>query len=221
MHTIRTPRVYRYMEKQYVDDFFNIGRIRLSSFASFSKHKDEQRFDDEEGTALCVHRTSENGGQTLTFRFYFDNGAYVLCGSAMPSNPLMHDFGSDSAIIIRDVGGFVKAVANAVSGCSRSVHGPCSYQRTRAIERDLGWLDIAESTTFDPKEMNAAAIENAVSELVTDDVLFLKPASYSHQVEYRLIWIAEQPDDHIEVVVPDAIQFCERWEEHGEWIAVK
>lgn len=221
MKTIRIPRVYRYLDKKYVRDFFEDGSLRLSSFASFAKYADEQRLDPEEGKAALFHRTAENGGQTLYVKFEFDDGAYVLCGSSLPSLQLMKDFKTDSAIIIRDAEGFAQAVAKVVPNCTGYVHGVCSYQALRAIERDLGWIDIADKSTNDPAEMNEGGIRAALSQLVTDDILFLKHASFSHQVEYRFLWFAEQLKDHLEIQVPDAAQFCERWEDQGQWIAVK
>jgi len=62
---IRRPYVFRYLEKQFVDAFFESGSLRLSSFAKFSRHKDEQRFDPDEGYGMVFHRNHEGTGQTL------------------------------------------------------------------------------------------------------------------------------------------------------------
>lgn len=220
MHTAQYPRVYRYMEKQYVDEFFENGRLRLSSFQQFATHKDDQRFDENEGQVSLFHRTSKNGGQTLYIRMEFDDNAYVLCGSSIPSVPLMRKFQADSAIIIRDVPGFICAIAAQIPSVIRTVHGVCCYQSTRAIERDLGWIDIADGQTNDPRHMKQKGIQTALSQLVTDDVLFLKNWRYAKQAEYRLLWIVQRPEPFLYVHVPDAIQYCERWENHG-WVAVK
>jgi hypothetical protein len=219
MHTARYPRVYRYLEKQYVDEFFDNGRLRLSSFQRFASHKDDLRFDENEGQVSLFHRTSENGGQTLYVSMGFDNNAYVLCGSTIPSVPLMKKFQTDSAIIIRDVPGFIRAVAAKIPGVIRTVHGVCSYQSTRAIERDLGWIDLADGPTDDPTNVSQIELQEALCQLVTDDVLFLKNWRFAKQVEYRLLWVVPQPESFLDVHVPDAIQFCERWENHG-WVAV-
>lgn len=207
------------MEKRYVDDFFDEGRLRLSSFANFAKHSDEQRLDTEEGTLWLFHRTYENGGQTLAVNIEFDDNAYVLCGSTIPSTPLMRKFGVDSAIIIRDVPEFVKAISTKIPGVIRTVHGVCSYQANRAIEYDLRWIDLADNSTSDPSQIKKDGLRKALDGLITDDVLFIKHFKYAKQVEYRMMWLVSDPEKCIDIHVPEAVQFCERWEDQGEWIA--
>lgn len=203
-----------------MDDFFEHGRLRLSSFAKFLQHEDEQRNDSKEGHALLIHRTAEGGGQTLAVRIEPNHNAYVLCGSSVPSHSLKEAFGADSAIIIRDVVGFVEAVAEAIPGFVRSIHGICSYQSTRIILRDLGWNDIADAETSDPEKMNQAGLDVALGELLTADVNFLKGAEFAHQVEYRMLWAVEKTNEHIDIEAPNAIRFCESWDDQAELVAV-
>jgi hypothetical protein len=47
--SIVRPRLYRHMDDKYVESFFRDGSLRLSSFASFAKHPDEQLRDKAEG----------------------------------------------------------------------------------------------------------------------------------------------------------------------------
>ncbi len=47
--TVVTPEPYRCLEKQWVEAFFADGTLRLSSFARFAEHEDEQRRDENEG----------------------------------------------------------------------------------------------------------------------------------------------------------------------------
>ena len=61
----RSPRVYRFLEKQYVEAFFRTGALRLSSFARFSKHTDEQRLDGNEGTVSIVYSPPGGSGKTV------------------------------------------------------------------------------------------------------------------------------------------------------------
>ena len=46
---IKLPTVVRYLEKEYVDEFFNTGTPMLASVKKFHQHTDEQRGDTEEG----------------------------------------------------------------------------------------------------------------------------------------------------------------------------
>jgi hypothetical protein len=49
---IRTPPLTRYLEAVFADEFFNAGKLRISSFSAFRRHPDEQRGDPSEGTAI-------------------------------------------------------------------------------------------------------------------------------------------------------------------------
>lgn len=46
---IRTPAVVRYLEAQYVDEFFTDVKLRLTSFATFRTYEDEQAGEPHEG----------------------------------------------------------------------------------------------------------------------------------------------------------------------------
>lgn len=122
----RQPRVYRFIDKKYADEFFNSGTLRLSSFRQFSQHTDEQRLDGSEGEGMVLHRTSENGGQTFFARLKATHNAYVLCGSLTPSLALMDAFESDSGITITDPPNFAKAIATKIPNFKSGIDGPCS-----------------------------------------------------------------------------------------------
>ena len=51
--TMFTPTVFRLMEREYVERFFETGELMLSSFLRFSQHKDEER-NDKEGEHIIV-----------------------------------------------------------------------------------------------------------------------------------------------------------------------
>ena len=213
----RSPRVYRYLEKEHVDDFFASGRLMLSSFARFATHADEQRLDLKEGKTFLVHRTENNGGQTLVVEMDFGHDAYVLCGSLLPSINLMSRFNTNSGIIIKDVAGFANSVAKALQGFRLGFDGPCSYQNRRIIEQDLGWLDLGPTEeTDDISKFNNEVLNQTLSNLVCPDVYFLKHHSYVSQAEWRLVWLVNHDvERNILIEVPDARQFCERWDDQG------
>lgn len=218
---VRRPRVYRYLESAYVDEFFSSGRLMLSSFSRFAEHVDEQRLDSKEGKTYLVHRTNDNGGQTLLVEMDFGHDAYVLCGSLLPSLDLMHAFGANSAIVIIDPAGFAAAVAKALNGFRLGVDGPCSYQLRRIIEHDFGWLDFGLSEeTEDISKFNVDVLEKTISSMATEHVYFLKDASYVSQAEWRFVWLVDHvADKNIVIDVPDARKFCVRWESQGDVVA--
>ena len=52
--SIVRPRLYRHLDAKYVESFFNDGSLRLSSFARFAQHPDEQLRDTNEGTGMRI-----------------------------------------------------------------------------------------------------------------------------------------------------------------------
>jgi len=49
---MRTRAVFRYLESQFVDEFFAAGKLRLTSFAAFLAYEDEQAGDPHEGEPI-------------------------------------------------------------------------------------------------------------------------------------------------------------------------
>ena len=217
----RHPRVYRYMERKYVDDYFVSGKLMLSSFERFSKHADEQRLDSSEGKTYLIHRTAQNGGQTLLVEADFGRDAYVLCGSLLPSLELMSAFGADSGIVIKNPMAFAYSISKCLRGFTRGYDGPCSYQLRRIIEHDFGWLELGPSDgTEDISRFDQVVLKEALDRLVSPDVYFLKNSSYVSQAEWRFLWVVDHViTGNIVLDVPDSRQFCERWESQGDVVA--
>jgi len=212
--TVRTPWVYRYLPQQYVDRFFDTGELRLSSFAAFQKHQDEERKDGCEGYNLLIHRTEEKGGQTVVIRMDVGHDAYVLCGSGLASRDLMAKFGCDAGIVIRDTTAFANTVATHIPGFIAGLEGACSYSKMKILMKDLGHLP------YQPPDMppNSAAQlsqeigQKIAQQIATEDVYFTKEQKYADQLEYRFIWRSAQPiSDFVTLFVPDARQFCSRF----------
>lgn len=193
----------------------------LSSFERFAKHTDEQRLDYKEGKTYLIHRTEENGGQTLLVEADFGHDAYVLSGSTLPSIDLMKVFGADSGIVIKDPIGFARSVGNALLGYRHGYDGPCSYQLRRIIEHDFGWLDLGPTEeTGDLSKFNHQALKATLDRLVSPDVYFLKNSIYVAQAEWRFVWIVDHAvKENIVVEVPQSRQFCVPWELQGDVIA--
>lgn len=218
---IRTPRVYRYLPRQFVEAFFAAGALRVSSFRQFSEHSDEQRLDSKEGKVFLVHRTAANGGQTVVMEVDYGHDAYVLSGSMTPSKQLLADFKCDSAIVISDTTSFAREIAKQIPDFKAGLEGPCSYQYRRIIEKDLGWLDFGtQEETSDLSKMDAEVVTRMYSELNTADAYFLKREVHRHQGEYRFIWLTYGPvKPVIDIVVPDARRYCVPWEGQGDVLA--
>ena len=212
---IRRPYVFRYMPKEYVDAFFSGGTLRLSSFSAFSKHKDEQRLDKNEGNGILVNIDDEGTGQTVFAVMRQGHDAYVLCGSTIYSNDLAEAFCTDSGFRINDPTAFGCTIAQAIPGFRAGLEGACIYLDKRTVNRKAGKLDL-ESMKIHPdkSDLDMEKMFNAIFGMTGDDLFFLKNLQYQHQAEYRLLWsVARDVADLIEVKCPDAVQFCTRFED--------
>jgi hypothetical protein len=151
----------------------------------------------------------------------YGHDAYVLCGSMSPSNELLSVFGADSAIVICDTTAFAREISKNIPGFRAGLEGPCSYQYRRIIEKDLGWLDFGTAAdTQDISKMNPESVRRVYDALNTGDAYFLKREKHRHQVEYRFIWLTALPiKDELDIVVPDARQYCVPWEGQGQVLA--
>lgn len=212
---IRRPYLYRYLERPYVDAFFETGALRLSSFEQFSKHSDEQRLDGSEGRGIVSNITADSGGQTIMAAIGQGHTAYVLSTSNIFSAGISNDFKTDSGFRINDVLGFANAVSRHVPGFKAGMEGACHYLPKRMLERDMGHIDIdAMRVSSDSKEIDMGKMMQTVFGLAGDDMFFLKHIRYASQNEYRLLWnTSNDVDGYIDIVCPEARQFCTRFEE--------
>jgi len=207
---ICTPDLFRFMNRQYVESFFADGSLRLSSFASFHAHSDEQRLDQNEGRTFFVHRTQQNGGQTITAWATQGLDAYVLCASMRCEEALMRSFGCDSYLRITNSTSFGMAVARNIPGLVAAFEGPCLYQNNKIIERDLGYVDVSQIAKAGAPE---AEIRKRFADMILPKMkhypLFLKDMSFAHQAEYRFVWLVNsEPAKYLDIKVPEAVPFC-------------
>lgn len=206
---ICTPTLFRFMEREFVDAFFEDGSLRISSFEQFKKHEDEQRLDGNEGQTMFVHRTDQGGGQTVSGWAQHGMNAYVLSTTMMMTPALMDAFQADSYLRIMNSTGFGMAVARKLPGVRAAYEGPCIYQDKKIIERDLGYLNLNRFKV--DGQLSQPAITEFLLSKMRHFPLFLKDKLYAHQVEYRFIWVVdEREDDYIDIKVPDAIKNCLR-----------
>jgi hypothetical protein len=98
---IRRPYVYRYLQKQFADEFFATGQLRISSFSQFSKHTDEARFDGQEGHGMVIHN-SVSANRSVGGYVTYGQDSYILCGSTLPSLDIASDFSTNSGFRVND-----------------------------------------------------------------------------------------------------------------------
>jgi hypothetical protein len=207
--TIKTPTVFRYMDQKYIDDFFETGNLRLSTFKTFAEHEDAQRKDTREGINMIMESSDE-----LSFGAYSMSGSksLILCTSALGNKDLMNNFETNGYFKINDTTQFGIAIANQIAGFSGGLEGFCDYKDRRLIERKVDNLnldDLKEKKGEEALSMNKML--SKTSDIGGPNVFFVKLNEYSHQVEYRFIWnLMHDLEEALYVKCPGAIQFCEK-----------
>ena len=212
---IRRPYLYRYLEKRFVDAFFETGKLRISSFSSFSEHSDEQRLDTSEGKGIVSHTNSEGEGQTIIAAIGQGHNAYVLCASTFYGSNLADAFNTDSGFRIDDIFGFANAISRHVPGFNIGLEGPCLYLEQRVLERDMGRIDLEEMRISpDSNNLDMGKMMGSMFSIAGDDMFFLEHSKYAHQSEYRLLWhTPKEVQSSLDVECPEAAKFCTRFEE--------
>lgn len=131
-----TPQPCRYLERRYVEDFFRDGSLRLSSFAQFTQHDDEQRRDETEGITSYAERSNEGELEGVYARVQMGINAYVLCTSSYYSESLARLFDRDSRFRINSTTDFAAVVSRHVPGFAKGSEGLCVYEENPGISRD-------------------------------------------------------------------------------------
>jgi hypothetical protein len=144
---VKTPTVYRYLEQEYIDKFFEEGIIQLSSFAQFAEHEDEARNDSDEGVNIM---TVEGDDRCIISVGAAGMDAYVFCGSTIASESLMKEFGVDGYFKINDTRSFAKEIAKSleksddIKRVKKGVEGFCEYTDGNRIRKEAE-IEIPES----------------------------------------------------------------------------
>lgn len=113
------PSPYRYMDKEYVEMFFETGVLRISSFRRFQNYPDEIRGDASEGGGI-YETFSKEGLQHITMTNTGSN-RYLLCSSFIHSKTIMKEFNVNSCIKIKDPINFSNAMMNSVIGSTEAL----------------------------------------------------------------------------------------------------
>lgn len=191
-------KLYRYLDKKYVDAFFDDGSLRLSCFSAFWRHNDAERCDRQEGNVISVYLTQENGGQTILAKGVYGQNAYVLCTSIVCDEDLMKVFGCNSYMTINNPEQFASVIKESIPSCYESFGASCIYQEQRIIQKDIGYIRVEDNEL---REYLTAQLDRKA--------FFIKSKSYSHQNEFRFIWSTKESiSNYIEIKVPEARKFC-------------
>lgn len=124
--SVRLPTVTRFLDERYVEEFFSLGRLRLSTFSAFRNHKDEERCDPNEGRINAEINTPNANHHVLAI-----NGqeAYILCVGLVENPSMEASFSTQFGIRILNPLAFVDAVSGRIPGFVGGYQGNCIYRR--------------------------------------------------------------------------------------------
>lgn len=199
---LRMPQLVRYVGKQlYVDEFFETGRLRLSSFQAFRglAGEDEERGDWAEGRF-------EGRVANMAIAAMHGETAYVLCTCAVENPTMDANFDTGAGFRIVQALEFAQMVSRKVPGFLGGVQGLCAYRDGKFDQGDEPPLP------FDPgRPQESMEANEKVAGAKMLEAMFIKDLRFSHQVEYRFIWRSSEPqEESLTIECSDARQFCRR-----------
>jgi hypothetical protein len=189
------------------------GSLRLSSFAEFAKHPDEQLRDTGEGIG------SRFGlGSDATISVFGGRGmdCYVLCATMHNTEDVRRQFGtSDARIAIDDISKFANAVSFKIPFFAGGFEGPVIYQDETTIIKNIGAMKPEELfdryRNPDGKTISMDMIKDLAQMTGGIEEYFVKHRKHAQECEYRLLWATGgKVESFIDIKVPEAIQFSRR-----------
>jgi hypothetical protein len=172
-HRMKTPEkgvsTFRWLPKMYCDEFFETGRLRLSTIQGFGN--DAAR-DQMEGLFVEHIRFSDYE------RFQvigLGDDVLALCTTHLPNNK--HP-GNDACFLINDPTAFHDLITRRLAihfPVIRSEHGKVSYKHSRVIS--------GKSKLKAPQHISSSSID--IAPLAK---YFVKPKEFEPEQEYRFCW---------------------------------
>jgi hypothetical protein len=204
------PRVFRYLEQVFIDEFFESGRVRLKSFSKFGEHTDELRRDPNEGLATFQAEGQQTEGQPPGFvqgSYGVGLRSYVMSTSLVEEEPSLSEL-YDGCFRIDNTFRFAAAVATALPHFRGGLEGPCIYTDERFFTPPPGGFSLQELEGLTEEEMKVKSRE-IMRRFASGVAFFLKLREHARQAEYRLIWHSNSDvEDYIDIECPEAREFC-------------
>ena len=125
-----TPVVYRFIDEQYVNDFWKKGILKLTTFSKCKELEDKNRKDDKEGQSELY---GYDGSYTLQIGYGVGCNAIMLCTSLCSYYKNSDNKVYKKYIEIFDVNGLLFAIAEQLMEKGYSINeilfGPCFYRK--------------------------------------------------------------------------------------------
>ena len=221
------PRVIRFMDEQYIDQFLDNGTLMLSTYGRCHRLDDSTRKDTKDGCHDIVGEAKS--GLKVSCGMGVGSANLMLCATLNQSNVVLDPNTGKSdiftcALQINKPAEFAAAIGNTLnqhlrSGLQGVAIGPCFYSDgplTGTIpESEKHKFSIDGNTSCEDIFQMIGELSNITA---GTSIFFHKRLSKSFEQEYRFVWITGQnklfvdgqEKDHVIMQFPDAIQFCEK-----------
>ena len=205
------PHLYRFLEKQYVDEFFETGKLKLTTFSDCAKHENKNKNDSEEGVATIT--TILGNGKRIEAKIGIGENAYMLCTTMQYNENLYKSLEYDACFSITDPMAFSNIIINKLQNVVSFVFGPCMYLSERELDNSRHvTIQDYEKIGFENNnnELDFQQMINFSTKGIEKDMMFLKKRDkYSNQNEYRLIWTLNSESSIKDgfIYIPEARQF--------------
>lgn len=207
--TVFLPPVNRYLDSQYVTEFKDSGRLRISSFATFKQHEDEHRRDRSEGYVFAGVNDVDNDRSFFTVSVA-GGSAYALSTTMRSGPELAAAFGSSYFEIFEPVG-FCAEVANEIPGCTHAMIGQCIYVDRRMLVTE-GKAPTMDELKHEGHPDNTVSLDKILAHGASaagPKPYFLKERKYEWQGEYRFIWETNKSvTAHLDITASGLLRHC-------------
>jgi hypothetical protein len=200
--------IYRIMSKrEYLEDFFRTGKLRISTLSACKKHEGLQGDKTEGNNALWSTRAD---GTTIITGYEVGSDAYILCGTVADTPVNRKEFRAErtGAIKIRDPYRFGLAIGAAIPGVTHGQAGYCDYKEARLLHLDDGTPEALAHASIDFKEGKDL---HRFRSAAPGDEIFLKTLEFKLQEEFRFAWYTESAivEEYVDIICPEALEFCD------------
>jgi hypothetical protein len=223
---LETLSLYRYTTQEFIDLFFDTGRLRLNSLRIYrAERKPDHKLnveveDRQEGKGLIVTDPPHADEKD------FSHGFLNLSTSLTCSDELRRTFERAAGgkkkygmFAIQEPIPFGQAIAARIHARYPLQHilaGKCDYaeRRDKLLEtHDPDFLPDVLDDLEDKELLSYLAAPSDYKGRSVQDVVkvfFLKEKQLEHQSEFRYLWKSEAlaVRDYLDIEVPEAIQYC-------------
>lgn len=141
-----SPKIYRYMNEKYVDEFLNTGSIRIGTLYKYKDINCDIRKDSREAevfTGRLIDGKDDSGTRVENIIHYISReykNQFVLSYSKEHSTRLMNHFKTTSCLIINEPRKFHDAITKAIRNkykLKSSTIDECIYFNPSAVDENL------------------------------------------------------------------------------------